>query len=61
MTTDEITTLIAETAATMTTEHSDYALLAGRVYVQKLHKETKSLFSGKKKIKQMCQFPVLFF
>lgn len=48
-TTVEVNTLTAETAATMTTEHSDYALLAGRVSVLSLHKETKNQFSGKKK------------
>lgn len=48
-TTQEVNTLAAETAATMTTEHSDYALLAGRLCVLILHKETKNRFSGKKK------------
>lgn len=38
---------MAETAATMTIDHSDYALLAGRVCVLSLHKDTKKLFSGK--------------
>lgn len=46
-TTEEVNTLMAETAATMTTDHSDYALLAGRICVLSLHKETKNLFSGK--------------
>lgn len=45
-TTEEVNTLMAETAATMTTDHSDYALLAGRICVFSLHKETRNLFSG---------------
>lgn len=45
--TEEVNTLMAETAATMTTDHSDYALLAGRVCVLSLHKKTNASFSGK--------------
>lgn len=47
VTTQELDTLAAETAATMTTEHADYAVLAARISVSNLHKETKKLFSGK--------------
>lgn len=46
VTTQELDTLIAETAASMTTEHSDYAILAARISVSNLHKETKNSFSG---------------
>ncbi|QQP32435.1 Ribonucleoside-diphosphate reductase, partial [Caligus rogercresseyi] len=37
--------LAAETAATLTTKHPDYALLAARIAVSNLHKETKKVFS----------------
>ena len=47
VTTVELDTLAAETAATMTTKHPDYAVLAARIAVSNLHKETKKLFSGK--------------
>ncbi len=47
VTTIELDTLAAETAATMTTKHPDYAILAARIAVSNLHKETKKLFSGK--------------
>lgn len=46
VTTQELDTLAAETAATMTTDHADYAVLAARIAVSNLHKETKKLFSG---------------
>lgn len=38
--------LAAETAATMATNHPDYAILAARIDVSNLHKETKKSFSG---------------
>lgn len=41
----ELDNLAAETAATMTTKHPDYALLAARIAVANLHKETKKMFS----------------
>lgn len=47
VTTTELDTLAAETAASMTTKHPDYAVLAARVAVSNLHKETKKPFSGK--------------
>ena len=47
VTTVELDTLAAETAASMTTKHPDYAILAARIAVSNLHKETKKLFSGK--------------
>lgn len=45
--TQELDTLAAEIAASMTTEHADYAVLAARISVSNLHKETKKSFSGK--------------
>nr|AYU75213.1 RR1 ribonucleotide reductase [Spodoptera littoralis nucleopolyhedrovirus] len=44
VTTVELDNLIAETAASMTIDHSDYSLLAARLAVSNLHKETKDLF-----------------
>lgn len=46
VTTTELDTLAAETAACMTTKHPDYAILAARIAVSNLHKETKKTFSG---------------
>ncbi|XP_046448198.1 ribonucleoside-diphosphate reductase large subunit-like [Daphnia pulex] len=45
VTTVELDNLAAETAATMTTKHPDYAILAARIAVSNLHKETKKVFS----------------
>ncbi|XP_072118540.1 ribonucleoside-diphosphate reductase large subunit isoform X3 [Mobula birostris] len=45
VTTVELDTLASETAATMTTKHPDYAILAARIAVSNLHKETKKVFS----------------
>uniref|UniRef100_A0AAX7UJG1 Ribonucleoside-diphosphate reductase n=1 Tax=Astatotilapia calliptera TaxID=8154 RepID=A0AAX7UJG1_ASTCA len=45
VTTVELDTLAAETAATLTTKHPDYAVLAARIAVSNLHKETKKVFS----------------
>lgn len=45
VTTVELDNLAAETAATMTTKHQDYAYLAARIAVSNLHKETKKTFS----------------
>ncbi|XP_067463903.1 ribonucleoside-diphosphate reductase large subunit [Thunnus thynnus] len=45
VTTVELDTLAAETAATLTTKHPDYAILAARIAVSNLHKETKKVFS----------------
>ena len=47
VTTVELDTLAAETAAAMTTKHPDYAILAARIAVSNLHKETQKLFSCK--------------
>lgn len=43
----ELDTLAAETAAMMTIRHPDYAMLAARIAMSNLHKETKKHFSGK--------------
>ncbi|KAM9811816.1 ribonucleoside-diphosphate reductase large subunit isoform 1-T1 [Syngnathus typhle] len=45
VTTVELDTLAAEIAATLTTKHPDYAILAARIAVSNLHKETKKVFS----------------
>ncbi|XP_061596890.1 ribonucleoside-diphosphate reductase large subunit-like [Cololabis saira] len=45
VTTVELDTLAAETTATLTTRHPDYAILAARIAVSNLHKETKKVFS----------------
>ncbi|KAM3964190.1 ribonucleoside diphosphate reductase large subunit [Aphomia sociella] len=45
VTTVELDNLAAETAATMTTDHPDYAVLAARLAISNLHKETKKQFS----------------
>jgi len=45
VTTIELDNLAAEIAATMTTKHPDYAVLAARIVVSNLHKETKKKFS----------------
>ncbi|MEY3048505.1 MAG: hypothetical protein RL365_543 [Bacteroidota bacterium] len=43
--TSDLDNLAAEVAAAKTTEHPDYALLASRIAVSNLHKETKKTFS----------------
>lgn len=45
VTTVELDNLAAETAAYLTTKHPDYAILAARIAVSNLHKETKKVFS----------------
>lgn len=45
VTTKELDNLAAEVAATNTTSHPDYALLASRIAVSNLHKSTKKSFS----------------
>ena len=45
VTTIELDNLAAEVAASMTTRHPDYALLAARIAVSNLHKQTKRRFS----------------
>jgi ribonucleoside-diphosphate reductase alpha chain len=43
--TTDLDNLAAETAASMTTKHPDYAILAARIAVSNLHKETEKSFS----------------
>ena len=43
--TTELDNLAAETAASLTTKHPDYALLASRIAISNLHKTTKKSFS----------------
>lgn len=43
--TTELDNLAAETCASMTTVHPDYAILAARIAVSNLHKNTKKVFS----------------
>jgi ribonucleoside-diphosphate reductase subunit M1 len=45
VTTIELDNLAAETSAYLTTVHPDYAILAARIAVSNLHKETKKTFS----------------
>ncbi|RMZ94318.1 ribonucleoside-diphosphate reductase large subunit, partial [Brachionus plicatilis] len=45
VTTVELDNLAAETAASMTTKHPDYTVLAARIAVSNLHKETRKCFS----------------
>ncbi len=45
VTTSELDNLAAETAASMTVSHPDYALLAARIAVSNLHKNTKKSFT----------------
>jgi ribonucleoside-diphosphate reductase alpha chain len=52
--TSELDTLAAETAASMTTSHPDYAKLAGRLAVTNLHKTTPKKFS--QAIKELHSF-----
>ncbi|MDN4166059.1 ribonucleoside-diphosphate reductase subunit alpha [Cytophagales bacterium LB-30] len=46
VTTQELDNLAAETAASMTTKHPDYAVLAARIAVSNLHKTTSASFSS---------------
>src|ERR1700750_2787160 len=46
VTTSELDNLAAETAASLTTKHPDYALLASRIAVSNLHKNTIKSFSA---------------
>eukprot|EP01136_Pigoraptor_vietnamica_P002589 Opistho-1_new@30786 len=46
VTTSELDNLAAETAASMTTKHPDYAVLAARIAVSNLHKGTLKSFSA---------------
>jgi ribonucleoside-diphosphate reductase alpha chain len=46
VTTVELDKLAAETAASLTTKHPDYATLAARIAISNLHKETSKSFSS---------------
>ena len=46
VTTEELDHLAAETAASFTTKHPDYAILAARIAVSNLHKKTSKSFSN---------------
>lgn len=46
VTTVELDKLAAEVAASMTTKHPDYAVLAARIAISNLHKETSKSFSN---------------
>lgn len=46
VTTAELDVLAAETAASMTTKHPDYAILAARIAISNLHKNTLKSFSA---------------
>jgi ribonucleoside-diphosphate reductase alpha chain len=50
VTTSELDNLAAETAASMTTKHPDYATLAARIAISNLHKNTQKSFSGTMKM-----------
>jgi ribonucleoside-diphosphate reductase alpha chain len=54
VTTSELDNLAAETAASMTTKHPDYATLAARIAISNLHKNTLKSFSGT--IKMLYQY-----
>ncbi len=54
VTTIELDNLAAETAASLTTKHPDYALLASRIAVSNLHKNTNKSFS--KTMEALYQF-----
>lgn len=46
VTTTELDELAAQTAASFATQHPDYAVLAARIEVSNLHKETEKVFSS---------------
>ncbi|MCP9768006.1 ribonucleoside-diphosphate reductase subunit alpha [Lacihabitans sp. LS3-19] len=50
VTTSELDNLAAETSASMTTKHPDYATLAARIAISNLHKNTLKSFSGTMKM-----------
>jgi hypothetical protein len=50
--------LAAETAAYLTTKHPDYAILAARIAISNLHKETKKNFS--QVIKDLYEYSSFF-
>lgn len=57
VTTTELDNLAAETAASLTVKHPDYALLASRIAVSNLHKNTTKSFSGTMELLYNCKDP----
>lgn len=55
VTTTELDNLAAETAASLTVKHPDYALLASRIAVSNLHKNTIKSFSGTMELLFNCR------
>ena len=55
VTTTELDNLAAETAASLTVKHPDYALLASRIAVSNLHKNTVKGFSDTMKLLYECR------
>ncbi|HEV3327484.1 MAG TPA: ribonucleoside-diphosphate reductase subunit alpha [Puia sp.] len=55
VTTTELDNLAAETAASLTVKHPDYALLASRIAVSNLHKNTTKSFSHTMKLLYECR------
>ncbi|NML22959.1 ribonucleoside-diphosphate reductase subunit alpha [Pseudoflavitalea sp. G-6-1-2] len=54
VTTTELDNLAAETAASLTVKHPDYALLASRIAISNLHKNTVKSFSETMKLLYEC-------
>jgi len=52
--TTELDNLAAETAAALTVKHPDYALLASRIAVSNLHKNTTKSFSNTMRLLYNC-------
>lgn len=61
VTTVELDNLAAQKAASMTVKHPHYGILAGRIAVSNLHKETKPLFSGSSQFFQNVQVKIRMF
>ena len=55
VTTTELDNLAAETAASLTVKHPDYALLASRIAISNLHKNTIKSFSDTMKLLYECK------
>jgi ribonucleoside-diphosphate reductase alpha chain len=55
VTTTELDNLAAETAASLTVKHPEYALLASRIAVSNLHKNTTKSFSATMKLLYECR------
>jgi ribonucleotide reductase alpha subunit len=55
ITTEELDNLAAETAASMTINHPDYSILAGRIAISSLHKRIETTVSPKKKFSEIIE------